>query len=174
MSRYGRNMTVKGLDQLIQHLEHLPDEIRGKVGRAATARAADFLRDEIVKNTPRAAQPYRVTLGDGTEITRTPGDLARALIIKYIPEAERKRNAASCHKITFKRGADVHGIGYIAHYLEYGNSPHEITLKNGNTWQHPGTQAQPFIEPTFKANKNKIKQIIKQAIQEAVVNNILR
>ena len=43
MSRYGRNMTVKGLDQLIQHLEHLPDEIRGKVGRAATARAADFL-----------------------------------------------------------------------------------------------------------------------------------
>ena len=172
MSRYGKNMTVKGLDQLIQHLEHLPDEIRGKVGRAATARAADFLRNEIVKNTPRAAQAYRVTLGDGTRITRSPGDLARALIIKYIPEAERKRNAASCHKITFKRGADVHGIGYIAHFLEYGTSPHEITLKNGNTWQHPGTQAQPFIEPTFKANKKQIEQIIKQAIQEAVRNAI--
>lgn len=172
MSRYGRNMTVKGLDELIQHLDHLPDDVRGKIGRAATARAADFLRKEIAKNTPLAANKYKVKLKDGTEIERLPGDLARALIIKYIPPNERKRNNASCHKITFKRGADVHGIGYIAHFLEYGTSPHEITFRNGNTWMHPGTQAQPFIEPTFKANKKQLRNIVKQAIQQAVRNTI--
>ena len=117
-----------------------------------------FLRDEIVKNTPRAAQAYRVTLGDGTRITRSPGDLARALIIKYIPESERKRNAASCHKITFKRGADVHGIGYIAHFLEYGTSPHEITLKTATHGNTPARRRSLLLSRPLKPIKSKLSK----------------
>ncbi len=151
MSRYGRNMTVKGLDQLIQHLEHLPDEIRGKVGRAATARAADFCWRNHQKHL-RTAQPYRVTFTWHNH--RAAQAISPRLIIKKYasPKPSANRNAASPHKITFKLpSADVHGIGTYP-LLEYGTSPHEITLKNGNTWQHPGT-GWPLLSQLLKPIK---------------------
>lgn len=62
--------------------------------------------------------------------------------------------------------------------VEFGTSPHKISVKNkkilsdgkvffGKTVQHPGTEAQPFLFPALERNKGNIRKIFKDAVKKA-------
>jgi len=70
---------------------------------------------------------------------------------------------------------DTAVVGTNVHYaphMEFGTAPHEIAVRNakvltdgkkffGKRVRHPGTAAQPFLEPALRDNYNEIQQLMK-------------
>lgn len=165
------SLKIKGLDDFEKKLNALPRHIQHQASVRATAKAADFLKSELKQAIPRAAKgSYQVRLRSGQVITRHAGDLAKALIIKRIPPNERRKQGSE-HKVTFWRNQATQGIGYIAHFIEYGVSPHDIqrVSKNGNAYtiRHGGHGARPFLKPTLRRSRKKMVDIMTAEINKA-------
>lgn len=55
-----------------------------------------------------------------------------------------------------------------AHLVEFGARPHAIKMPSGTVLQHPGSPAQPFLVPAFKANKARNLADIGAAVDRAL------
>ncbi len=55
-----------------------------------------------------------------------------------------------------------------AHLVEFGARPHAIRMPGGAVIQHPGSPAQPFLVPAFKANKARNLADIGGAVDRAL------
>lgn len=58
-----------------------------------------------------------------------------------------------------------------AHLIERGTAPH----LNGGVFagsQHPGTEAQPYFWPGYRANRKKVKGRVTRAINKAVKSSV--
>lgn len=55
-----------------------------------------------------------------------------------------------------------------AHLVEFGARPHAIKMPGGAVIQHPGSPAQPFLVPAFKANKARNLADIGGAVDRAL------
>ena len=53
---------------------------------------------------------------------------------------------------------DLRGKDY-SQYVEYGVGPHERTSSLGNTFTHPGQDAQPFIRPAGYNMEQKLQEL---------------
>ena len=54
-----------------------------------------------------------------------------------------------------------------AHIVEFGSAPHINGGQFAGT-QHPGTRAQPFFYPTWRANRRRARSRISRAITKAI------
>lgn len=54
-----------------------------------------------------------------------------------------------------------------AHLVEFGTSPHPQGGQFAGTL-HPGTKAQPFFFPSYRAMRNEARKMIRTAIRKAV------
>lgn len=149
-------------DDLGKKLKSLDDALRGKVARVATARASKVVQRSIQRKIHRAAGAYKVYPKNGQPATRQAGELAEALILKHLPEQER-RGKYSVHKVTFSRKING-GIGHIAHLIEGGVLPHRIPRKDGSTIAHPGHRAFPFMQQGVNAAQSTAEAQIKRTV----------
>lgn len=54
-----------------------------------------------------------------------------------------------------------------AHLVEFGTSPHKNGGKFAGT-DHPGTNAQPFFYPGYRANKKQVKALLRKALKKGI------
>lgn len=74
---------------------------------------------------------------------------------------------AGQNKITIFAGNEK---AFYARWVEFGTAPHEQGGKFAGT-DHPGTAAQPFFFPSFRANRREVKRMITRAIRDAMRKN---
>lgn len=159
---------MQGMDKLVRKLKRLDKSMRGGIARAATARAAVVGRDSIKRKIHRAAGAYIVRLKNGQQIVRYPGELADALVVKYLSQQERG-GKMSVHKITFLKNAQAnHGIGKIAHLIEKGVAAHPIPLPNGGSYLHPGHPAYPFMQLGLDAADTRMRAVLAATVRDGL------
>ncbi|MDK4586938.1 hypothetical protein QG087_09225 [Kingella kingae] len=163
------NHKIDGADKLQNFLNNLPTSLRQKAAREATRRGAEMVFKTAKTNVHRAQKAYKVTLANGDKITRQPGELADAMIMTHIPQAEAP-SYLSQHKVTFLKNKH-NQIYKIAHLIEYGVSAHAITSKNGKTYQHSGHQAYPFFNTAVKSQKGNIYRVVGDVIKNGIISD---
>lgn len=159
-------MAVTGLKSLEAKLKRIPKEVRSAV-KQALAEGADEIVATMKNLAPVSANGSHgwppgmlrdsivATFGDGS----TP---------KYAAFRNRKgRRAIQANdpdlSVTITAGNET--VRY-AHLVEFGTKPHVNGGKFKGT-QNPGTAAQPFFYPGYRANKKRVKARIARAINRA-------
>jgi HK97 gp10 family phage protein len=150
---------LKGREALTRRLNQLAPNVE-KYAAAAKMEAAEELAEEIRKRAPSDSGEYRESIY---------GDL--------IGMAEPQR------QVGIQSSKDPYATGvfakFIWRFLEFGTAPHNVAkgggtvagkkqLAAGGGMQHPGTQAQPHIFPTYRAMKKKIRRRLLAAVNKAV------
>lgn len=159
---------IIGLRSLQTKLKKIPQESRSAI-KQALAEAAD----DIV-GTMKSLAPVSASGSHGWE----PGMLQESIVATFgdgsVPKyaAFRQKRRGSRRRIqakdpdlsvTITAGNDF--VRY-AHLVEFGTAPHT----NGGRFagsQHPGTAAQPFFYPGYRAHKKRVKSRVSRAITKA-------
>lgn len=163
---------IDGMEEFQKKLNDLPKNLQRNAAREATRRGAEIIMKDAKRNLHHAKASYKVKLANGETITRQPGDLAKALSMARIPPSEAPSNL-STHKVMFLRKVE-NDIYKIAHFIEYGVSPHDITSKHGKTWKHGGHEDYPFFRPAVRKNKAKIKNAMGEVLEKGVIEEIMK
>lgn len=157
-------MTVKGLSRLQRKLKALPAAVKEDIAKAMEQGA-----QEIVELAQRL-----VPIGDMNlyeSINWTWGDPPAG----SITIGRSRRNPGDGLKITVYAGDDY---AFYARWVEFGTQPHN-TAKGGGTVSgkkqlagggglgHPGSRAQPFFFPAFRASRKRVRSRITRATNNA-------
>lgn len=152
---------IQGLGAWQKKLDRLVQSAQKQIAQDATRKGAEVLYRAVKENVYVAPHAYTVTLGNGTKITRHPGELKDAVMMTHLPESKM----SSQYKIGFLRNRNIHyGIGYIAAFVEYGTSPHLIERKDGAKIQHGGAVAHPFFRPAIVANQDHAFRVMRRHV----------
>lgn len=149
-----RNVAALGFAKLARKLNRFPAEVEKQV------RAAMELAAEAVCNTARNLVP----VDDGKlkkSIGWTWGEAPRGSIVLRLLKGSKKKNGGLT--ITIYAGDSE---AFYARWVEFGTAPHV----NGGLFAgsaNPGTSAQPFFFPAYRANKKRAKSGIRRAITKA-------
>lgn len=146
-------MAVDGRDRLLKKLAALAPKTREAIGKAIRQGA-----DEIVAAQKRLAPKRTGALA--ASIVATSGGAAP----KY-SQGGRTSGQASDPELTVVISAGNAKVRY-AHLVEFSTAPHENKgLYEGS--DHPGTQAQPFFYPPYRAHRKRVKARITRATKKA-------
>lgn len=149
----GRNVRVVGLDRLNKKLAALPGAAEAEIRTAMEAVAADMVR--LARSlVPVSSGRLRQSIG------WTWGTAPRGSISLGSVKQGRRGGAMT---ITVFAGNDE---AYYARWVEFGTAPHtQGGIFKGAT--HPGTRAQPFFYPAFRALRKPMKQKARTAARRA-------
>lgn len=143
---------VGGVDRLKRKLQAIPEVARTEIAKAMEESAA-----EIVKFA-RGLAP--VEDGDlQRSIGWTWGDAPKGAIVLGSVRASKTGNMV----ITIYAGDDR---AFYARWVEFGTKPHE----NGGLFtgsEHPGTAAQPFFYPAYRAVRRSVRGRVSRAVTKA-------
>lgn len=143
---------VLGLDRLRRKLARFPAVVEAEIRLAMEASA-----NEIVAMAKSLAPKESGTLANS--IAWTYGDAPKGAIVL----GKVKQGRAGNLRITvYAGGPDA----FYARMVEFGTAPH----LNGGRFagsQNPGSAAQPFFYPAYRANKKSAKSRISRAINKA-------
>ncbi|MFG1238008.1 HK97-gp10 family putative phage morphogenesis protein [Xanthobacter autotrophicus DSM 597] len=146
-------MAIKGLASLRRKLRAIPDAAREEIRRAMEEAAQE------VVNLARHLAP--VDAGDLRDsIGWTWGDPPRGAIVLA---KSRPRKGAKDMRLTIYAGNDK---AFYARWVEFGTAAHPNKGKFTGT-RHPGTRAQPFFFPAYRAERKKMKSKVSRAITKA-------
>lgn len=152
---------VEGLDRLKKRFAKMPANVRSAT-RQAIAQGADEivamqkrlapvksgdLRDSIVQTWGGQDRPAYASLRAGTGSERAAGDLS----------------------VTITAGNSR--VRY-AHLVEFGTAPHAQPNNPLVGYEHPGTQAQPFFFPPYRALRRRVKSRITRAMKKAIKQGV--
>lgn len=145
-------MKVQGLDRLNRKLKRLPvvaeEEIRKAMESIATEMVA-LAKSLVPRDSGALAASIGWTWGDAPKGSMVLGKV--------------KGGAGSTLRITIYAGNDE---AFWARWVEFGTSPHE----NGGRFDgsdHPGTAAQPFFYPAWRALRRRSKSRLSRAITKS-------
>ena len=160
-------MKFRGLKSLEAKLKKIPAEARSAIKQALAESA-----DETVATMKNLA-PVSKTGSHGWEpgmlresIVATFGDGSTPKYAAFTARKGRRRVKAADPDLSVTITAGNEDVRY-AHLVEFGTAPHV----NGGRFkgsQHPGTQAQPFFYPGYRANKKKAAARIKRAVKRGI------
>lgn len=155
--------TVLGLPRLRRKLKELPSVARVEIQAAMEAAA------EEIANLARNLVPVE----HGTlkkSIGWTWGDPPKGSIIL----GRSKRGPATGNlRLTIFAGNDE---AFYARWVEFGTASHSLAKgadssskrrRNRAGRQHPGSRAQPFFYPAYRANRKRAKSKVSRAITKA-------
>ena len=146
-------MPIKGLASLNRKLKRLPDLARQEI-----AAAMESVADQVVA-LAKSLAPVR----DGDlqrSIAWTYGDAPTGAIVLGKVKGRRREGSLA---ITIYAGNDQ---AFYARWIEFGTSPHtNAGLYAGS--EHPGTAAQPFFYPAWRASRKSAKSRISRAINKS-------
>ena len=147
-------MAIKGLASLRRKLKRLP-----QLAEEEISKAMELSANEIVALMKNLAP---VESGDlAASIGWTWGDAPKGSMV--IGKVRSKGRGAGNLTITIYAGD---GEAYHARFVEFGTSP----FTNGGLFagsENPGTVAQPFFYPAYRANRKRAKGRITRAINKA-------
>lgn len=145
---------LKGLPQLKAKLIKLKEQTAEQI-RPAMAQAAQSVVDMMQRQVPVDSGDLRESIG------WTFGDKP-----KYAQAVSRQ----SVGGLTVTIFAGNTKVRY-AHLVEFGTAPHAQGGMFEGT-EHPGTNAQPFFYPSWRASRKAVKAALRKAIKEAVRNAV--
>lgn len=137
---------VTGLDRLRQRMRAMSRETRAEI-RAALHKGAEDVAGMARRLAPKKS-----------------GALAAS--IKVTAGSKSKRLASSGDQDLSVRVTAGDKEAYYAAWVEFGTAPHANGGKFAGT-QHPGTAAQPFFFPAYRASRKRVKSRISRAVTRA-------
>jgi HK97 gp10 family phage protein len=145
-------MAVLGLARLQKKLKRIPEIAREEIAKAMEAGANEMVA--LAKNlVPRDSGELANSIG------WTWGDAPKGAMVLGTVRASKTGNMV----ITIYAGDDQ---AFYARWVEFGTSGHE----NGGLFdgsQHPGTAAQPFFYPSWRAVRRRVKGRVTRAVNKA-------
>jgi len=159
---------IIGLQSLQAKMKKIPQEARSAIKQALAESADDMVA------TMKSLAPVSATGSHGWP----PGMLQDSIVATFgdgeVPKyaAFRQKRRGSKRRIqakdpdlsvTITAGNDI--VRY-AHMVEFGTAPHTNGGKFAGT-SHPGTAAQPFFYPGYRAHKKRVKAKVTRAINRA-------
>lgn len=178
---------VKGLQSLQAKLKNLPVQTRSAIKQALAESADEMvaMMKSLAPVGPPSGQQRKKGAKAGAlrdSITQTWGDGSAP---KYAAFQKRKGKKASPVSgdpdLSVRISAGNSKVRY-AHMVEFGTAPHTIRgrkiglLKRramgvdgrlGTKVEHPGTAAQPFFFPAYRALRKRVKSRISRATNRA-------
>lgn len=144
---------IQGLDRLKRKLQAFPDAARDEIIKAMEQSAAEVVA--MAKSlVPVDSGGLRDSIG------WTWGDPPKGAI--SIASAKGLRRQGSMFITIYAGNSEA----YQARWVEFGTSAHVNGGKFAGS-QHPGTAAQPFFFPAFRALRKRIKSRLTRAINKA-------
>ncbi|WCR09582.1 HK97 gp10 family phage protein [Paracoccus stylophorae] len=147
------SITRRSSDALARRLAALPAEIVAKVQPA------------IQKSVNEIAADAKTL----AEASRDDGDLIRSIEATGPGQTTPAYGTDGRRKLHDLQGAVTAGAPDVrhAHLIEFGTDPHV----NGGLFagtQHPGTDPQPFLLPSWRLNRARVQRRINRAIRKAI------
>jgi HK97 gp10 family phage protein len=141
---------LKGLPQLKAKLRRLQtdtaDDIKPTLGQAAQ-KIVDLMKRLVPVDDGDLRDSIDWTFGDAPQgAIRIAAARAGALTVTIFAGNEK---------------------AYYARFVEFGTAPHTQAGQFAGT-QHPGTAAQPFFFPSFRAMRKEVRRMLAKAVREAV------
>ncbi|NEJ73790.1 HK97 gp10 family phage protein [Rhizobium phaseoli] len=149
-------------------------------GRDALMRRLNQLAPNVEKY---AAEAKLQAAEEAAELMRERAPTGATLEYRESFSGERLANNPNKQQVGIAQTKDPSAAGvfaeYIWRFLEFGTAPHS-TVKGGGTvlgkknaaasgtGMHPGSAAQPYIFPTWRAYKKKASAKIRAAVNRAV------
>lgn len=159
---------TEGLSRLQRKLGALPKELRSAVRQALAESADDMVG--MMKNLAPVSPSGQRGWPPGMlreSIVATFGDGSAPKYAAFRRRNGRRGNAVKSNdpdlSVTITAGNET--VRY-AHLVEFGTKPHVNKGKFAGT-MHPGTQAQPFFYPSYRAQVRPAKRRITRAIGRA-------
>lgn len=164
---------VTGMKSLSAKLtKTMPAQVRSRI-KQAMAEGADEMVSTMRNLAPVLKEPkkgrVKGALRDSIVATMGGGDVPA-----YAAFRSRKHGKSRNSKpidapdpdlaVTITAGNNA--VRY-AHLVEFGTAPHTNAGKFAGT-EHPGTQAQPFFYPGYRANKKRFKSKVRYAIRKGI------
>lgn len=145
---------VQGLERLNRKLKALPKAAEEEISKAMEASA-----NEIVALAKSLAP---VDSGDlQMSISWTWGDAPKGAMV--LGKVRQKGRGAGNLQITVFAGG---GDAFYARFIEFGTSSHVNAGRFSGT-EHPGTAAQPFFYPAYRAVRKRAKGRVTRAITKS-------
>lgn len=146
-------MKVLGLDRLNRKLKRLPELAREEISKAMEAGAAEMVA------LAKSLVPHGATGKLAASIGWTWGDAPAGSMVLGTVRASKTSNLV----ITIYAGDDD---AFYARWVEFGTSAHvNEGLFAGS--EHPGTTAQPFFYPAWRAIRRRVKGRVTRAITKS-------
>lgn len=147
-------MAVQGLDRLQKKLKRLPVLAEQEISKAMEQSA-----DEIVRLAKSLAP---VDDGDlQMSISWTWGEAPKGSMVLGKVKAQG-RGAGNLQITVFAGGGDA----FYARFVEFGTSAHLNAGQFAGS-EHPGTAAQPFFYPAYRAVRKRAKGRVTRAINKS-------
>jgi len=150
---------VQGISDLNKKVAQLPKRIEA-AARGAMETGADELVEMMKRLVPKDSGDLRDSIG------WTWGNApAGAKVIAQSDPNERGL------RITVYAGSKK---AYYAAWVEFGTAPHNVATGGGNksfsgvSNEHPGSRAQPFFFPSYRALRKRIQARIKRQTRAAM------
>lgn len=159
---------IIGLRNLQTKLKKIPQESRSAI-KQALAEAADDIVSTMKSLAPVSASGSHGwppgMLQDSIVATFGDGEVPKYAAFRQKRRGSKRRIKAQDPdlSVTITAGNDI--VRY-AHLVEFGTAPHT----NGGRFagsQHPGTAAQPFFYPGYRAHKKQVRAKVSRAITKA-------
>lgn len=148
-----RRTRIVGLDRLEKKLKALPAAAEAEIRQAMEVAAAEVVR------MARSLVPVDSGALRGS-IGWTWGEAPRGSIKLGSVKGARRSGALT---ITIFAGNDE---AFYARWVEFGTAPHAQGGMFEGT-MHPGTRAQPFFFPAYRASRKGMKQKVRAAARRA-------
>lgn len=152
-------MALKGTDKLTRKMRRMPPEVRAQA------------QEDVLKGAQDVAETARQLVRSRTgRLKRSIGAVAGDAPATRATQALRgggrkglKTDPDAIYATAYAGDDDA----YYAGWVENGTAPHKQGGKFKGT-HHPGTAAQPFFFPAFRANKKRAKSRITRGIKKAI------
>lgn len=149
-----RRRRVSGSAKLRRLLRRLPEDAQNEVRKAVEAAAARVYDDALAAMPKPGENPY------------STGDLRRKFRVAYDKDGLRARVGS----FGGRRQRAAH-----AHLVEFGTAAGPRKAKDGSTYQHPGTPAEPFLIPAYKKNIRwnifELRSAVERAMKKATAGS---
>lgn len=135
--------------KFLSQVREIPKAVHAEVRNAVVAGAS------LVTDSAKSLAPVNTgALRDSIQFTMGDQDTPRYSAFKSSAKGQPELAAivtAGNSKVRY------------AHLVEFGTSPHELRGLYAGA-QHPGSAAQPFFYPAYRANKAKVKRLVSSAV----------
>ena len=156
---------VENRERLLKKLAAMPAAVRS-AGKQALAEGADEMQAMI-----KRLVPVGPVSGHNKKKGLKPGALRDSIVqtwgggkVRYA--ALQGTSDGGDPDLTVMLSAGNDAIRY-AHIIEFGSAPHEQGGKFKGS-QHPGTTAQPFFFPSYRALRKRTKSRVNRSMKKAI------
>ncbi len=164
-------MAVEGLSALQQKLKMVPQKVIDAMEKALEESAEEIV--QMMRGlAPSDSGNLRASIG------WTWGDAPKGSMRMGAVKYDSSGNKGFLKKITIYAGgvSSTTGDAFYARFVEFGTKPHALGrnastargLRQDQGGLHPGSQAQPFFYPSYRANKSKTKARVTRAVRKAI------